>query len=59
MKTILKTLAIIAMAATAMTACSNARAHNEKKTVTKEKVSAVIELTSDEFNSKVYDTQAE
>lgn len=57
MKTILKILAIIAMAATAMTACSNARAHNEKKTITKEKVSAVIELTSDEFNSKVYDTQ--
>lgn len=57
MKTIFKTLAIMVMAATAMTACSNARAHNEKKTVTKEKVSAVIELTSDEFNSKVYDTQ--
>ena len=57
MKTIFKTLAIMVMAATTMTACSNARAHNEKKTVTKEKVSAVIELTSDEFNSKVYDTQ--
>lgn len=57
MRSIFKTLAIMVMAATAMTACSNARAHNEKKTVTKEKVSAVIELTSDEFNSKVYDTQ--
>lgn len=57
MKTIFKTLAIMVMTATAMTACSNARAHNEKKTVTKEKASAVIELTSDEFNSKVYDTQ--
>ena len=59
MKAILKTMAIIVMAAAAITACRNAGAHNEKKTVSKEKISAVIELTSDEFNSKVFDTQAE
>ena len=59
MKAILKTMAIIVMAAAAITACRNAGAHNEKKTVSKDKISAVIELTSDEFNSKVFDTQAE
>lgn len=59
MKAILKTMAIIVMAAAVITACRNAGAHNEKKTVSKDKISAVIELTSDEFNSKVYDTQAE
>lgn len=57
MKAILKTMAIIVMATAAITACRNAGAHNEKKTVSKDKISAVIELTSDEFNSKVYDTQ--
>ena len=57
MKALVKTIAVIIFSAIAITACKHAGAKNDNKTAAKDRHEAVIELTSDGFNTKVYDTQ--
>lgn len=58
MNTTFKTAALAAITAICLAACGNAGARNEKKT-TDEKKHNVVELTTDTFNTLVYDTGAE
>lgn len=53
MKTIYRTAALAAIAVASLVACGNAGAKNDKKKDEAKK--AVIELTTEQFNAKVYD----
>lgn len=57
MKTLYRTAALAAIAIASLVACGNAGAKNERKTDESEK--SVIELDSEQFNTKVYDMTKE